>query len=282
MQTARGVASRGMNRSGGDGGVSNGSSRVAGFTLIELLVVVAIISLLISILMPSLSRARDQSKGVHCLARLKDMANALAAYENENHDLMPPSLWEPEPIGFPELEYGWTEIVYQYIYKERVFDPTKVEVHSLPVQRNMEPDRWQPYFRCKASSVHARHSGHYRVYLPSWLMGTYGLDANGRYDLQGSILNPRLAASRTQILPRMPLIMDSNEFSERFDTSYIDAGEANTAGSAGHNGNRISDRHYGGTNLLFQDLSAHWERNSFRERLARDYDLNGINDVDLH
>ena len=64
--------------------------RESAFTLIELLTVIAIISLLISILMPSLSRARDQSKGVHCLARFKDLSIALSAYENENHDLLPP------------------------------------------------------------------------------------------------------------------------------------------------------------------------------------------------
>ena len=42
-----------------------------GFTLIELLVVVAIIALLMSILMPSLHRARKQARAVACLSNLK-------------------------------------------------------------------------------------------------------------------------------------------------------------------------------------------------------------------
>ena len=58
------------------------AARADGFTLIELLVVIAIISLLISILMPSLSRARDQAKSVHCLARLNDIGTALATSAN--------------------------------------------------------------------------------------------------------------------------------------------------------------------------------------------------------
>jgi prepilin-type N-terminal cleavage/methylation domain-containing protein/prepilin-type processing-associated H-X9-DG protein len=51
-----------------------------GFTLIELLVVVAIIALLISILLPSLNRARQQAKLTTCGAQLKDIGNSMATY----------------------------------------------------------------------------------------------------------------------------------------------------------------------------------------------------------
>jgi len=95
------------------------------------------------------------------------------------------------------------------------------------------------------------------------------------------VLDPRLSASRAMIPLRMILIGDANEQSERVDASYIDAGEADTAGSAGYNGNRFSDRHYGGTNYLFQDFHAEWLRNNFRDRLAVDVDLNGVVDVDV-
>lgn len=57
------------------------------FTLIELLVVVAIIALLISILLPSLGRAREQAKIVKCGAQLKDIGNSLAAYQNDYNRL---------------------------------------------------------------------------------------------------------------------------------------------------------------------------------------------------
>jgi len=57
-----------------------------GFTLIELLVVVAIIALLISILLPSLSMAREQAKMVKCLAHLRGAGQAVHSFASEHRD----------------------------------------------------------------------------------------------------------------------------------------------------------------------------------------------------
>jgi prepilin-type N-terminal cleavage/methylation domain-containing protein len=54
------------------------------FTLIELLVVVAIIALLVSILLPSLSEAREQAKRVACAAGLHQIALGDFAYATES------------------------------------------------------------------------------------------------------------------------------------------------------------------------------------------------------
>jgi len=58
----------------------------AGFTLIELLVVIAVIAILMSILMPALSRAREQGKRATCLSNLKNLTIAWIMYADDNDD----------------------------------------------------------------------------------------------------------------------------------------------------------------------------------------------------
>jgi prepilin-type N-terminal cleavage/methylation domain-containing protein len=60
-----------------------------GFTLIELLVVIAIISLLVSILLPSLTRAKNLAKRVICASNLRNTGTALLTYANANDGGLP-------------------------------------------------------------------------------------------------------------------------------------------------------------------------------------------------
>ncbi len=60
------------------------------FTLVELLVVVAIIGLLVSILLPALSSARQQGKSIKCLANLRTLGQGMAIYLNDNNDVLVP------------------------------------------------------------------------------------------------------------------------------------------------------------------------------------------------
>jgi prepilin-type N-terminal cleavage/methylation domain-containing protein/prepilin-type processing-associated H-X9-DG protein len=63
---------------------------IYGFTLIELLVVIAILSLLVAILLPSLSRAKQLARSAVCLANVRRLAVSVRLYTNSNKDILPP------------------------------------------------------------------------------------------------------------------------------------------------------------------------------------------------
>lgn len=95
------------------------------FTLIELLVVVAIISLLIGILLPSLSAARDKARMVACGSQLRQIGMATLLYVQDNNDLLPRSShsaagakvrsWGPALLHYLSMDYAmsgsaWTKV----------------------------------------------------------------------------------------------------------------------------------------------------------------------------
>ncbi|MEE9294316.1 MAG: prepilin-type N-terminal cleavage/methylation domain-containing protein [Phycisphaerae bacterium] len=100
----------------------------SGFTLIELLVVVVIITLLLSILAPSLCTARDQAKGVHCGTLMRGFAEGLARYTAEHNDWIPGvntsgvalrvlAMWDCEALQDPFLPvqtFDWMTPLIRY------------------------------------------------------------------------------------------------------------------------------------------------------------------------
>src|SRR4051794_27746408 len=60
-----------------------------GFTLVELLVVIGIIAILVGILLPTLTRARDAAARTSCLSNLRQMSDILRIYGVTYKDACP-------------------------------------------------------------------------------------------------------------------------------------------------------------------------------------------------
>ena len=87
-----------------------------GFSLVELLVVVGIIAVLISLILPSLSKIREESKRVACLNNLRQLGAAFTLYLQANDDRYPrPGTGEAEDwVAWPPGRRPSQGVIYRY------------------------------------------------------------------------------------------------------------------------------------------------------------------------
>jgi prepilin-type N-terminal cleavage/methylation domain-containing protein/prepilin-type processing-associated H-X9-DG protein len=107
-----------------------------GFTLVELLVVIGIIALLISILMPALTKARQSANQIACGSNLRQWGMAVQQYVSDHKGKLPP-FWHD-----PSAPYGsaWDATLAKYIgLKEISLGLSPTDQYNLWVENFYKP-----------------------------------------------------------------------------------------------------------------------------------------------
>ncbi len=104
-----------------------------GFTLIELLVVIAVIALLVSILVPSLSSAKELARSVLCRNNLKNIGTGYWMYEVE-YGAVPPHTMSGGYTAKPYAHYTWMLVTAGVLEGETLsgYNGAKGELFKCP------------------------------------------------------------------------------------------------------------------------------------------------------
>jgi prepilin-type N-terminal cleavage/methylation domain-containing protein len=143
-----------------------------GFTLIELLVVIAILSVLASLLLPTLKQAQNKAQLVVCVNNLHQIGIAALGYAGDNDGRVPPMDPDPSPYrdsgsfinAYEDIPRGLGLLIPDYLADDRVF--------RCP--RDEPLDRLHPYQPGQPLSVNYKTSyayigGFTRDSLPRWI-----------------------------------------------------------------------------------------------------------------
>jgi prepilin-type N-terminal cleavage/methylation domain-containing protein/prepilin-type processing-associated H-X9-DG protein len=223
------------------------TKRLGGFTLIELMVVVSIIALLVSILLPALSRARDQAKDVICKSNLRQLGIGWTCYSSDWDDQIMPA-WVG--IGLWYKDQHWPARLNEYLAYPPNFTHGDSYVDTVVY---CPKDRGRPYHLEKYSALcfvpNAFCGGLWQV-LPGggWVLGD--MDAAS----QGTPVRVKITQVRRP--EEFFVLIDQRESGVYWGgiSWSIDTPPYGTdALTKRHSAVYVSERHSGTSHILFAD-----------------------------
>lgn len=242
-------------------------SKRRAFTLIELLVVIAIIALLMSILMPSLSKVRDQARAVACSANTRQWNFIFNAYINENDGkfftgVSTQGYWWPMQLTYEQQDWRATDIWFCPTAKK----PRYTANSNVPDPKSSIYTAWGVF-----TTANGLVPGPTTYEGKTYTVNPYGI--NGSYGLNGYLLAiPKTASYETSVPSASGYrdffnVKNANEVPVFMDALRIDTWPGETqepadnpdsawTGGATYNMARVCiNRHRGSTSVSFLDWS---------------------------
>jgi len=211
--------------------------RRKGFTLIELLVVIAIIALLMSILMPTLQRAKKSARSIACQASLRQWGLVMKLYADDNDGYF--------IKGGTGCDW-FSTLKPWYSQQEMTYCP---EAKRPAMPAGTEPGGVANWFGSTYMSW--SYSGHYGSYgINMWVFNEYGEGNNG----WGKPKKWKWRTPYVKGADNIPIFADATwggTHPEEFDEPPLFEGDQN----ASFMGRFCIDRHNGGINGVFCDFS---------------------------
>ena len=200
---------------------------LGGFTLIELLVVVAIIALLVAILVPSLTRARELARTVVCATNQRQLGTVFYLYGQDNDGMLPHLVLDQH--DFPYLG-EWYRFYYPYL-SSSVLDskhPNEVGKSMAVFNCPSTPDMSFDYISNYAINWHGVDQGLngkkiYELRSNHWLLIDH--DPDQAYNYQESTSPPEYTAWNVLSLgwaPYVPGYHHSGGANVTFPDSHVE------------------------------------------------------------
>ena len=201
----------------------------AGFTLVELLVVIGIIAVLMSLLLPTLGKARESAKRAACLSNLRQVHQAFHLYALSSRDQV--------PVGYRTASKQFNSMIYsttaggKWVLFGLLYDGgflREPRAYYCPSENN-------PKFAFDTPENPFPPPG-----VAPTLNIQSGYGARPEQEIPDDLANPPPALQPFQ-MPRL------HRFKSRAILADLTAAR-----------NRVISRHGSGINVLYGDGSAHW------------------------
>jgi len=232
------------------------------FTLIELLVVIAIIALLLSVLLPSLQKAKQSAQAVVCASNLRQWNMLVGFFLDDNEGTFPDADWNDDDRTDPHGQW-WIQPFKQYFSDETDILLCAQASQNPGVGYAGDPGRSNEFHPTKKTecwgsrdqeTAPTANEWTYASYAPNaWIMnvgqGSWGRDSylNNFWSKRGNVTSPY----------NVPLFLDSRWVDVwPMETDKPDDAEYNGTGGQGSMQQLCHTRHGKKTNVVYCDGSS--------------------------